>query len=176
MLAAWYISSNLSINIENEAVSLRDSVNPSMEYWDMYPDFHPGLEDKPDGAPLSPQSFTFINPIGQTAGYVGKVFDSTMLTFGVMAVFGVILGSLLWSLISKSFRIEWFANKKDLITHVIGAVLMGFGGILAMGCTIGQGVTGVSTLALGSLIALVAIIAGSAITMKIQYAIMMRSG
>ena len=176
VLAAWYISSNLSINIENEAVSLRDSVNPSMEYWDMYPDFHTGLEDKPDGAPLSPQSFTFINPIGQTAGYIGKVFDSTMLTFGVMAVVGVILGSLLWSLISKSFRIEWFANTKDLITHVIGAVLMGFGGILAMGCTIGQGVTGVSTLALGSLIALAAIIAGSAITMKIQYEIMMRSG
>jgi uncharacterized protein len=175
VLGAWYISSNISINIENESVALRDSVNPTMEYWDMYPDFHPGLEDKPDGAPLSPQSFTFINPIGQTAGYVGRGFDSSILTFGVMAVLGVVLGSLLWSLISKSFRVEWFANVKDLTTHAIGAVLMGFGGILAMGCTIGQGVTGVSTLALGSLIALAGIIAGSAITMKIQFAVMMRS-
>ncbi len=174
VLAAWYISSNLSINIEGEPVSLRDSVNPTMEYWDMYPDFHPNLEDKPDGAPLSPQSFTFINPIGQTAGYMGKGFDSTLLTFGVMAVFGVVLGSLLWSLISKSFRIEWFFNAKDFFTHVIGAVLMGFGGILAMGCTIGQGITGVSTLAVGSIIALLAIITGSAVTMKIQYMLMMR--
>ena len=176
VLAAWYLSSNLFINIENETVSLRDSVNPTMEYWDMYPDFHPGLEEKPDGAPLSPQSFTFINPIGQTTGYIGKGFDSTLLTFGVMAVLGVALGSLLWSLYSKSFRIEWFVNAKDFVTHVIGAVLMGFGGILAMGCTIGQGVTGVSTLALGSFIALGAIIAGSAITMRIQYALIMRSG
>jgi uncharacterized protein len=175
VLTAWYISSNLSINIEGEAVSLRDSVNPTMEYWDMYPDFHPSLEDKPDGAPLSPQSFTFINPIGQTTGYVSKGFDSTLLTFGVMAVLGVLLGSLLWSLVSKSFRIEWFYNAKDFFTHIIGAVLMGFGGILAMGCTIGQGITGVSTLALGSFIALAAIIAGSAITMKIQYLLMMRS-
>ena len=175
VLGGWYVSSNLSINIENETVSLRDSVNPTMEYWDMYPDFHPGLEDKPDGAPLSPQSFTFINPIGQTAGYFGKGFDSSIMTFGVMAVFGVVLGSLLWALFSKSFRIEWFKDAKDFITHLIGAMLMGFGGILAMGCTIGQGVTGVSTLALGSLIALIAIIAGSAATMKIQYEVMMRS-
>lgn len=174
VLAAWYISSNLSINIEGESVSLRDSVSPTMEYWDMYPDFHPSLEEKPDGAPLSPQSFTFINPIGQTAGYISKGFNSTLLTFGVMAVAGVFLGSLLWSLFSKSFRIEWFYNAKDFFTHVVGAVLMGFGGILAMGCTIGQGITGVSTLALGSFIALAAIIAGSAITMKIQYQLMMR--
>ncbi|MDP1620644.1 MAG: YeeE/YedE thiosulfate transporter family protein, partial [bacterium] len=57
-----------------------------------------------------------------------------------------------------------------------GAVLMGFGGVLALGCTIGQGITGVSTLALGSFITLFAIIAGSAITMKIQYMLMMREG
>jgi len=51
---------------------------------------------------------------------------------------------------------------------------MGFGGVTAMGCTIGQGITGVSTLSLGSLLAFASIIAGSAITMKIQYSIMMR--
>jgi uncharacterized membrane protein YedE/YeeE len=174
VLAAWYVSSNLNISIEGETVSLRDTVNPTMEYWDMYPDFHAGLEDKPDGAPLSPQSFTFINPIGQTAGYLGNNFDAGLRTFGVMAVFGVILGSFLWSVFSKSFRIEWFANVRDFITHVIGAVLMGFGGILAMGCTIGQGITGLSTLALGSFLALGGIIIGSAVTMKIQYQLMMR--
>lgn len=46
---------------------------------------------------------------------------------------------------------------------------MGIGGVLAMGCTIGQGITGVSTLSLGSFIALGSIIFGSALTMKIRY-------
>jgi hypothetical protein len=49
---------------------------------------------------------------------------------------------------------------------------MGFGGFLAMGCTIGQGVTGTSTLALGSFLALAAMIAGGAATMKVQYALL----
>jgi hypothetical protein len=57
---------------------------------------------------------------------------------------------------------------------VIGALLMGVGGVLAMGCTIGQGITGVSTLALGSILTIIAIIAGSAATMKYQYYLMMR--
>jgi hypothetical protein len=51
---------------------------------------------------------------------------------------------------------------------------MGFGGITAMGCTIGQAVTGVSTLAISSFIVFFGIVAGSAITMKIQYYLMMR--
>ncbi|PKM45921.1 MAG: hypothetical protein CVV05_06625 [Gammaproteobacteria bacterium HGW-Gammaproteobacteria-1] len=169
VLGAWYVTSNLNLNIEDEVVALRDSVNPTKEYWDMYPDFHAGIDDKPDSAPLSPQSFTFINPMGQTVGYAGKGFDSSLLTFGIMSVFGVILGSLLWSLLSKGFRIEWFAGMRDFLNHFIGAVLMGFGGVLAMGCTVGQAITGVSTLAVGSIITFVAIVFGSALTMKIQY-------
>jgi hypothetical protein len=120
-------------------------------------------------AALSPQSFTFINPIGQSLGYALGGFSGTLLTFGVMSVAGVILGSLLWSVVTRSFRIEWFASFKDFVTHVIGAILMGFGGVLAMGCTIGQAVTGVSTLAVGSIITFAAIVVGCAVTMKIQY-------
>ncbi|MES9912973.1 MAG: YeeE/YedE thiosulfate transporter family protein, partial [Candidatus Sedimenticola sp. 4PFRAG1] len=86
-----------------------------------------------------------------------------------MALFGVICGSLLWSLISKSFRIEWFVDFKDFLNHVVGAILMGFGGVLAMGCTIGQGITGASTLALGSFLAFGSIVLGSGLTMKVQY-------
>jgi hypothetical protein len=86
-----------------------------------------------------------------------------------MSVFGVILGSLLWSVISKGFRIEWFASFKDFIVHMIGAALMGFGGVLGLGCTIGQGITGVSTLALGSFLVFASIVFGSALTMKMQY-------
>ena len=51
---------------------------------------------------------------------------------------------------------------------------MGFGGVLSMGCTIGQGITGLSTLAVGSIITLLAIGAGSWATMKYQYWRLMR--
>jgi uncharacterized protein len=87
----------------------------------------------------------------------------------VMALAGVIVGSFLWSLLSRNFRIEWFASFVDFRNHVFGAILMGFGGVLAMGCTIGQGITGMSTLALGSFLALISIVFGSAMTMRVQY-------
>jgi len=96
-------------------------------------------------------------------------FDRRLLTFGVMAFPGVIAGSLLWSLLSRSFRFEWFISFSDFAMHLVGAVLMGFGGVLAMGCTIGQGITGVSTLAVGSFITFIAIVLGSTLTMKVQY-------
>jgi hypothetical protein len=71
--------------------------------------------------------------------------------------------------VAKRFRIEWFAGREDVINHVIGGALMGVGGVLAMGCTIGQAVTGFSTLAIGSMLVFVAIVAGSAATMKYLY-------
>jgi uncharacterized membrane protein YedE/YeeE len=143
------------------------SLRAYVEQWDF---FSESTEGKPNEArPLSPQSYTFINPIGQTLGFSLNGFDKAFLTFGVMAVFGVIAGSFLWAVISRGFRIEWFANAKDFAYHFIGAVLMGFGGVLAMGCTIGQAITGVSTLAIGSFIAFIGILLGSALTMKVQY-------
>ena len=165
ILCGWYFSSSLLVDLVDEGE--RYSLIEYYENWDMVSESEEG---KPaQGAPLSAQSFTFINPIGQTLGYLSSGLQSAMLNFGIISVFGVILGSLFWAIVSKSFRIEWFLNFKDFITHVIGAVLMGFGGVLAMGCTIGQGITGFSTLALGSILSFVAIIFGSALTMKIQY-------
>jgi hypothetical protein len=107
--------------------------------------------------------------VGQTLGYAAEGFASRYLTFGVMAVFGVVLGSLFWAIISRGFRVEWFVNLRDFINHVIGGALMGIGGVLALGCTVGQGITGISTLALGSFLAFGGIVLGSAMTMKIQY-------
>jgi len=165
VLAGWYLSSSIMVDVPSEETEY--SLMQYYENWDMVSETEEG---KPaQGATLSPQSFTFINPIGQTLGYASSGLQSSMLTFGIVSVFGVILGSLLWSLVSKSFRIEWFVNFKDFLTHLIGAILMGFGGVLALGCTIGQGITGFSTLALGSIFAFIAIVFGSALTMKIQY-------
>jgi uncharacterized membrane protein YedE/YeeE len=115
------------------------------------------------------QSFTFINPMGETLIFAGNAANSYYLTFGVTALLSVIIGSFVYSILSKNFRIEWFLSKQDFIRHIIGAVLIGIGGVLAMGCTIGQGVTGISTLALGSFITLIFIILGAAITMKIEF-------
>ena len=163
IVAAWYVTTNITIEADGEMLSL----GGYYEEWDMLADSDEGKPEQ--GRPLSPQSFTFINPMGQTLGYASGGFNRSLLTFGVMAFLGVIAGSLLWSLLSRSFRLEWFSSVGDFANHLVGAILMGFGGVLAMGCTIGQGITGISTLAIGSFITFVAIIFGSALTMKIQY-------
>jgi len=163
ILAAWYVSGTIGVTLDGETNNLRAVV----EGWDF-------IMDEAEGRPAaaaswSVQSFTFINPMGQSLGYGAKNFDYSFLTFGIMSLFGVIAGAFVWSILTRSFRFEWFVDGKDFLMHVLGAVLMGFGGVLALGCTIGQGITGTSTLALGSFIALAGIIFGSALTMKIQY-------
>jgi uncharacterized membrane protein YedE/YeeE len=115
------------------------------------------------------QSFTFVSAMGDSARYLMHPTDTSLVNFGIVALAGVILGSMLWALVSRSFRIEWFPSAGDFVNHAIGAVLMGIGGVLSMGCTIGQGITGVSTLALGSILVFIAIVAGAAATMKFQY-------
>ena len=115
------------------------------------------------------QSFTFINPMSETLVFVGNSLDKFYITFGVSALLSVILGSFLYSVISNNFRVEWFVSKQDFVRHVVGGILIGIGGVLSLGCTIGQGVTGVSTLAVGSFITLISIVIGASITMKIEY-------
>ncbi|WGZ91626.1 MAG: YeeE/YedE family protein [Candidatus Thiocaldithrix dubininis] len=167
VLVAWYVTSKIGVNVDGEVYPLTQYYSE----WDMLADSE--LSKPALGAALSAQSFTFINPMGQAFGYALNSFDKTLLTFGIMACFGVAAGSLVWALITRSFKWEWFASMQDVVNHVIGAILMGFGGVLAMGCTIGQGITGVSTLALGSFIALAGLIFGSALTMKVQFYRMM---
>lgn len=114
------------------------------------------------------QSLTFITPIGDTLRYLLAPRFS-QLNFGVMTVFGVIVDSLVYSVATRRLRLEWFASWRDFASHVAGGLLMGFGGLLAIGCTIGQGISGTSTLALGSFLVVAAMIAGAALTMKLQY-------
>ena len=122
------------------------------------------------------QSYTFISPMGDGMRYALSPKNTALINFGVMALAGVIVGSFLYSLLARKFRIEWFVNFKDFLAHAIGGILMGIGGVLSMGCTIGQGVTGVSTLALGSMITFGAIVFGSALTMKVQYYLLDEKG
>lgn len=120
------------------------------------------------------QSFTFISPMGDSVRYLMSPADFANINFGITALLGVIVGSFLYALLSGNFRFEWFVSGGDFLNHAIGAVLMGIGGVLAMGCTVGQAITGVSTLAMGSFLTFFAIVAGAAATMKFQYWRMMR--
>jgi uncharacterized protein len=116
------------------------------------------------------ESLSFVAPVAYSLELLLLWTDkSLMVTFGIASVIGVLLGSLAYALISKTFRWENFASAADVRNHIAGGVLMGFGGVCGLGCTIGQGITGLSTLAIGSFITFAAIIAGAAATMKYQY-------
>lgn len=128
-----------------------------------------------DFDPVRLESYTFIAPTGQSLMYL-MTFTGSTINFGIAAVAGVILGSFLYVIITGKFRLETFNDRTDMVRHMLGGVLMGFGGVLALGCTVGQGITGMSTLALGSLMALISIIFGSALMMKIDYYLMDEEG
>jgi uncharacterized membrane protein YedE/YeeE len=115
------------------------------------------------------QSYTFVSPMGDTLRYLLDPNNFSLVNFGVAALAGVIIGSSLWAILAREFRIEWFADWKDFANHVVGGALMGTGGVLAMGCTVGQAITGMSTLAVGSILTFLAIVIGAAGTMKYQY-------
>ena len=116
------------------------------------------------------QSFTFVNPLGE---FISLFLDlgniSILVTAGMLAAAGLVAGSFADALVSRQFRLSWFASFRDFVVNAVGGILMGIGGVLALGCTIGQGISGLSTLAVGSIIVLVAIIFSSAVTLKVQY-------
>jgi uncharacterized membrane protein YedE/YeeE len=116
------------------------------------------------------ESFSFVAPLAYTLEYLMLWTDkSKIITYGIASAAGVIAGSAAYALATRSFRWEGFRDAEDTANHIVGGMLMGFGGITALGCTIGQGITGFSTLALGSILTFIAIVAGSAATMKYQY-------
>ena len=125
------------------------------------------MDERPFAA--GAQSFTFVQPSAHLIRWIETGFSSQLITFALVAGSGVLVGAFAYSLVMRKFRIEWFSSWKDFLSHIVGGFLMGVGGVLAMGCTIGQAVTGASTLALGSFITFAAIVFGSALTMKIQY-------
>jgi uncharacterized membrane protein YedE/YeeE len=115
------------------------------------------------------ESFSFVAPTAYLLELLMLWTDqSRVMTFGIAGVLGMMIGSLAMALATRSFRWEGFANAEDVGNHLVGAVMMGFGGVTALGCTIGQGLTGVSTLAVGSFLTLFSIIAGSVLAVRYQ--------
>ena len=120
------------------------------------------------------QSLTFVSPMGDGLRYLLSPGNTPLINFGIASLCGVILGSFLYAVITKGIRVEKFVSIRDFGAHVLGGALMGTGAVLAMGCTIGQGITGFSTLAVGSIITFFSIVTGSVLTMKYQYWRMMQ--
>jgi len=115
------------------------------------------------------EALSFVAPIAYSLDWLIFFSDkSKVLTLAIVSTAGVIVGSWAYAMIGKSFRWEGFRGVEDTANHIVGAVLMGVGGVTAVGCTIGQGLSGVSTLSLGSFIALAAIIAGAVLALRYQ--------
>ena len=116
---------------------------------------------------LGSQSFTVSAPLGDVVYFLDQLSVS-QITFGVLAVFGVLLGSALSAVSSKRFSITGFESRKDFGVATLGAVLAAFGAVLAMGCSVGHGITGIATLSAGSFIATAAIAAGGLGAIKLM--------
>ena len=114
-----------------------------------------------DFNPTPVTSLTFIAPIADALQYAMLSTGST-LNFGIVTVFGVFAGSLVTALLTGRFQLEGFQSPRHMLRSGGGAALMGAGGVMAFGCSIGQGLTGFSTLALASLIAFAGILIGTA--------------
>lgn len=114
------------------------------------------------------ESLSFVAPLAYSLEMLLLWTDKSLrLTFGIAAVLGTIAGSAAYALSTRTFRWEGFASLADLRNQLVGAVLMGAGGVTAAGCTIGQGLSGLSTLALGSFIAVAGIALGSVAMLKV---------
>jgi uncharacterized membrane protein YedE/YeeE len=115
------------------------------------------------------ESYSFVAPTAYLLELLLLWTDqSRIVTFGVAGVLGVLAGSAAVALSTRTFRFENFASVEDVGNHVAGAMLMGFGGVTALGCTIGQGLSGISTLAVGSIITFAAIVVGCLMAVRYQ--------
>ncbi len=116
-----------------------------------------------------PESFSFTAPVAYGLELLMLWSDkSTVLTFGIAAVLGMMCGGAATAIIDKSFRWESFANAEDLANHLVGGVMMGFGGVTALGCTVGQGGSGLSVLSVGAILTVIAIVIGCRLALRYQ--------
>ncbi|MET4130413.1 YeeE/YedE family protein [Roseovarius sp. MBR-6] len=111
-------------------------------------------------------SHTFSAPLGDTILYLMTASGGTAFSFGVASVFGVLAGAFAGSLIKGHFRWEACEDPRELRRQILGGVCMGFGGVIAVGCSVGQGMSAFSVLALSAPVTLAAIFAGAALGLK----------
>lgn len=115
--------------------------------------------------PMALESITVTGPWAQSIVYL-LTYTGSSLEFGIVWALGIPLGAALVALVRGEMRLEGFDGAAATGRYIAGGALMGVGGVLALGCTIGQGLSGVSTLSLGSLLAFASIVGSAAMTMK----------
>jgi uncharacterized protein len=116
--------------------------------------------------PRPPISLTYVRPIGDAMEWLERFTAAPLPGFGVATVAGALLGAFVMASATGGFRVMGFAGSDDTLRHLMGAALMGIGGVMALGCTIGQGISGISTLAAGSFITVLAIVLGTVFGVK----------
>jgi uncharacterized membrane protein YedE/YeeE len=115
------------------------------------------------------EALSFVSPIAYTLDWLMFFSDkSKLLTVGIVSVAGVIAGSFVTALVARDFRWEGFGSTEDVANHLAGGLLMGVGGVTAMGCTIGQGLSGLSTLSATSFVAVAGIVSGALAAFRYQ--------
>jgi uncharacterized protein len=119
-----------------------------------------------DFNPVPVTSLTFIAPIADSLQYA-MLSTGLTLNFGIATVAGVFSGSLVTALATGRFQLEGYSSPRHMLRSAGGAALMGIGGVMAFGCSIGQGLTGISTLALGSFVAVAGILLGTTAGLRV---------
>lgn len=118
-----------------------------------------------DFNPIPVTSLSFVSPIADTLQYT-MLSTGLSLNFGIALVAGVLAGSLLTAVLTGRFSLEGYSSPNHMVRSISGAVLMGVGGAMAYGCSIGQGLTGLSTLGMPSFVAVAGILSGAALALR----------
>ncbi|MEL0254672.1 MAG: YeeE/YedE family protein [Burkholderiaceae bacterium] len=114
-----------------------------------------------------PESFSFIGPLAYSLEFFLYQSDSSkFISFGIIVLFGLLLGSFVSARSQKRFKIEFFSSKNDIVYCVLGSTLMGFGGVTASGCTLGHGLSGLSLGSLDSIIVVSSIAIGAVLGIR----------
>ncbi len=117
-------------------------------------------------SPVAPISLTYVRATADSMDWLQRYTALGVPGFGVSVVGGTILGSFIAAKLTGRFCISTYAGAGDMMRNLSGAALMGVGAVTASGCTIGQAVTGVSTLSAGSFITFIAIVLGGVAGVK----------
>ncbi len=118
-----------------------------------------------DFEPVPVESLTFVAPISDAIQYL-MLSTGIRAGFGVTVVAGVLLGACATALCAREFQLRGFDSPRHMLRFLAGGVMMGVGGALALGCTIGQGLTGLSTLAFPSFLAVAGILLGAWLSLR----------
>ena len=121
-----------------------------------------GILGADDFDPQPLESLTYTGPVAETVQYA-MTFTGSAIDFQIALVLGTVAGAFVSALLARRLSLQGFESPRQMVRYLSGAALMGFGGVTALGCTIGQGITGFSTLSVAAPIVLAAIAGGMAL-------------